>query len=177
MKSIKHLFVVVSLTVGLVTSVLAADAERGEIKAKIESVQTQLDQLVDQGGRYVYLQLAQKNGLDPFAVGVDSKGDILMLEVPQTEKDATFKDKILVLRETLQASAKKGVFEAAALFVQAQIPHKGVDVDGVAIEMEHKGGLSVIRFSPYEIDRENKSIDFKKPIDQIKPVVFFKHNN
>jgi hypothetical protein len=117
--------------------------------------------------------LAQKNAISPFAVGVDAKGAMIMLEVPKSEKEASLKDKLLVLRQTLQDSAKKNVFEAAAMFVQAQVPHNGINVDGVAIEMEHQDGISVLRFMPYDIDRANKKISFRDPVDQEKPVVFF----
>lgn len=145
-----------------------------DLKKKVMNIQEQLDDLVVQGGKYAYLQIAQKNGLSPFAVGVDKIGSVIMLEVPKSEEKATFKDKILKLREMLKLGADKGKFEAAALFVQAQVPFKGEKVDGVAIEMEHKKGLSVLRFSPYEVDRGNKKIQFKQPVDKIKPVVFFK---
>lgn len=150
------------------------ESSKDDIKVKIENVQAQLDELVDQGGKYAYLQLAQKNRMSPFAVGVDGKGDVIMMEVPKSEENASVSQKVLVLRDTLQKSAKKGVFEAAALFVQAEVPHLGKTVSGVAIEMEHKDGISALRFSPYEIDRANKKIAFKQPVDKVKPVVFFK---
>ncbi len=173
MNFIKHLLVITVLSVASFSQ--AEESNKADIQNKVKTVQAQLDELVDRGGKYAYLQLAQKNRLSPFAVAVDKKGDVIMLEVPKNEKDASVAQKVLVLRDTLQKSADKGVFEAAALFVQAEVPHLGRTVSGVAIEMEHKEGVSVLRFSQYEIDRANKKITFKQPVDKIKPVVFFKN--
>ncbi len=152
----------------------AAEISKAELKQQALKIQQQVDELVDRGGKYVYLQLAQKNSVSPFAVAVDEAGTTIMLEVPKTEEKASFSDKILALREMIHLGAKNANFVAGALFVQAQVPFMGKDVDGVAIEMEHKLGLSVLRFSPYEVNRENKEIKFKTPVDKQKPVVFFK---
>ncbi len=157
-------------------SVMADEAEKN-LKEEINKVQTQLDALVDRGGRYAYVQLAQKNGLSPFAVAVDEAQTIIMLEVPKSEEKATLSDKILKLREMLFLGAKNAKFVAGALFVQAKVPYQGDQVDGVAIEMEHKMGLSVLRFTPYDVDRDAQKISFKKPVDKIKPVVFFKQKD
>lgn len=152
----------------------AAEQTQEDMKQQVLKVQKELDTLVDQGGKYVYMQLAQKNRLSPFAVAVDELGTVIMLEVPSSEINATLSDKVLKLREMIYLGAQNARFVAGALFVQAQVPHLGKEVDGVAIEMEHEKGLSVLRFSPYEVNREDKKISFKKPVDKIKPVVFFK---
>lgn len=146
------------------------------LKAKLEEIQKQLDQLVNQGGKYAYVQLARKDGLSPFAVAVDEQGTTIMLEIPKEEKKANIRDKVLKLREMLVLGAQNAKFVAGALFVQAKVPHRGKEVDGVAIEMEHRSGLSVLRFSPYEINREKKDIKFKKAVDKKKPFVFFKES-
>ena len=160
---------------------MAKDVEQTDVaaakeafKAKLIKIQEQLDNLVDQGGKYVYLQLAQKNRLSPFAVGISDHDEVVMLEVPKSEAKANVADKVLALREMLKLGADTDKFVATALFVQAQVPFEGTTVDGVAIEMEHAGGLSVLRFSPYRIDRDNKKIAFLKPVDKEKPLVFFK---
>ncbi|WP_283789862.1 hypothetical protein QNI23_005060 [Bermanella sp. WJH001] len=152
----------------------AAEQTQEDMKQQVLKVQKELDELVEQGGKYAYLQLAQKNSLSPFAVAVDESGTTIMLEVPKKEEKASFSDKILKLREMIYLGGKNAKFVAGALFVQAQVPHMGKEVDGVAIEMEHKMGLSVLRFSPYEVNREDKKISFKRPVDKVKPVVFFK---
>lgn len=154
----------------------AAEQTQEDMKQQVLKVQKELDELVEQGGKYVYLQLAQKNSVSPFAVAVDEAGTTIMLEVPKKEEKATLSDKILKLREMIHLGGKNAKFVAGALFVQAQVPFMGKEVDGVAIEMEHKMGLSVLRFSPYEVKREDKKISFKKPVDKIKPVVFFKED-
>ncbi|EAT12000.1 hypothetical protein HF888_11485 [Bermanella marisrubri] len=165
------LAVLISLSASFV---VAEEKKDVDLKAKIDGVQQQLDELIDQGGKYAYIQIARKNGLSPFAIAVDKVGSTVLLEVPQSEKDATIKDKVLELRRLLKMTADSGTMKAGALFVQGQVPHKGKTVNGVAIELEHELGMSVLRFSPYEIDRENKKIQFKQPVDKIKPVVFFK---
>ncbi|MFY0642595.1 MAG: hypothetical protein JXR16_16200 [Bermanella sp.] len=166
----------VLLLSGFLAFNLQANAAEEEIdmKQQVLNVQKQLDEIVERGGKYAYLQLAQKNSLSPFAVALDEVGTAIMLEVPKSEEKATLSDKVLKLRETIVIGARNAKFVAAALFVQAQVPHLGKEVDGVAIEMEHKKGLSVLRFSPYEVNREAKKISFKKPVDKVKPVVFFK---
>lgn len=146
------------------------------LKAKLEDIQKELDQLVSQGGRYAYVQLAQKDGLSPFAVAVDEQGTTVMLEVPKKEKKATIRDKVLKLREMLVLGAKNAKFIAGALFVQAKVPHNGSEVNGLAVELEHKDGLSVLRFLPYEINRAEQDIKFKQAVDKQKPFVFFKES-
>jgi len=172
----------------LVTSILAisflfvcstVSAEQGQegksgLQKQVQAVQAQLDQLVESGGKYAYMQLARKESLSPFAVAVQTNGDTLMLEIPKQDRNLNVADKVLKLREMLKLAADNNRIHAGALFVQAQVPHLGEQVDGVAIEMEHKKGLSVLRFSPYEISREREEIKFKKPVDKIKPLVFFK---
>ncbi|MGR6873219.1 hypothetical protein ACU6U9_13125 [Pseudomonas sp. HK3] len=165
---------VLLLSTFFVFSLQASEEINEDMKQQVLKVQQELDQLVDQGGKYAYLQLAQKDGLSPFAVAIDEAGTTIMLEVPKSEDKATLSDKILKLREIIYLGGKNAKFVAGALFVQAQVPFMGKEVDGVAIEMEHKNGLSVLRFSPYEINREEKKISFKRPVDKIKPVVFFK---
>lgn len=170
-------FIHVLLLIGflaLSVQMQAAEATKENLNKVVDGVQNQLDQLVAQGGKYAYLQLAQKNRLSPFAVAVDEMGTTIMLEVPKSESEATLSDKILKLREMIALGAKNAKFVAGALFVQAQVPFMGKDVDGIAIEMEHKLGLSVLRFSPYEVNREEKKIRFKRAVDKEKPLVFFK---
>lgn len=169
------------LTVLLFTSFLsltfqveAAEKQKTDLKEKITSIQKQLDDLVYQGGNYAYLQLAQKNNMSPFAVGIEKNGRTLMLEIAKDQENLSVSDKVLKLREMLKLAADSNKIYAGALFVQAQVPHLGKQVNGVAIEMEHVEGLSVLRFSPFEINREEQKIDFKKPVDEFKPVVFFK---
>ncbi|WP_396587122.1 hypothetical protein [Bermanella sp. R86510] len=145
-----------------------------EIKGKLEDIQGQLDSLVERGGRFAYMQLAKKNGLSPFAVAIDDEQNIIMLEVNKKDQGAPVAHKVLKLREMLKLGADNRGFVAGAMFVQARVPHQGKDVDGVAVEMEHIAGLSVLRFSPYEIDRENQNVNFKQPVDKSKPLVFFK---
>ena len=152
----------------------AAEESKDDLAINIQAVQSQLDELIAQGGKYAYMQLAKKNGIKPFAAAIDNEGNKIMLEVTKADEAATFAQKILKLREMLKLGADKGDFQAAALFVQAKVPYMGADVDGIAIEMEHLKGLSTLRFSPYDIDRESKKINFKQPVDKIKPVVFFK---
>jgi hypothetical protein len=154
--------------------VQAAEQVKKDLKINIELVQKQLDDLISQGGRYAYMQLAKSNGIKPFAAAIDNEGNKIMLEVTKADEAATFSQKILKLREMLKLGADKGDFQAVALFVQAKVPFMGNEVDGIAIEMEHLKGLSTLRFSPYEIDRESEKINFKQPVDKIKPVVFFK---
>jgi len=158
---------------------LAVESQATDMKTQVKDVQKQINDLIDQGGKYVYLQIARNNGLSPFAVGRQTDGSIVMLEVPKTEEKATLQNKVLKLRQMLKLGADNDKFVAAALFVQAKVPHKGKEVDGVAIEMEHKSGISVLRFLPYEVDRSIQKINFKKPVDKIKPSVFFvkKANN
>ena len=144
-----------------------------DIKNQLTIIQDEINDLVDQGGKYAYIQLARKNGLSPFALGRESDGKVVMMEVPKSEEKASFNEKVYKLRQMLRLGADAGKFVSAALFVGAKVPHQGKDVDGVAIEMEHKTGMSVLRFSPYEIDRENKKIKFKTPVDKAKPAVFF----
>ena len=151
-----------------------AEAPAQDMKAKVQNVQSEVNDLVDQGGKYVYMQLARSGKVSPFAVGRQADGAVIMLEVPKSEEKASFEQKILKLRQMLKLGADSNKFVAGALFVQAQVPHQGKEVDGVAIEMEHKLGISVLRFSPYEVDRDNQKIRFEKPVDKIKPVVFFK---
>lgn len=172
----KFLSAIVFITFFAFSAQLLADAKvsKEDFKQQINQVQQELDELVEQGGKYVYMQLAQKSSVSPFAVAVDEVGTTIMLEVPRSEEKATLSDKVLKLREMIFLGAKNANFVAGALFVQAQVPHMGKQVDGVAIEMEHKQGLSVLRFSPYELNREEKDIKFKRPVDKIKPVVFFK---
>jgi hypothetical protein len=153
---------------------VAIEEGKKDLKQQVLKVQSELDELVNRGGKYVYLQLAKKNKFSPFAVAVDEAGTTIMLEVPKSEDKASLSDKVLKLREMIYLGAKNAKFVAGALFVQAQVPFMGKEVDGVAIEMEHKMGLSVLRFSPYEVRREDKKIKFKRPVDKEKPVVFFK---
>ncbi len=150
-----------------------ADATEEQIK-KAKIVNIQLDELTKQGAKYAYLQLAQKNRMSPFAVGVQENGAVVMLEVPKTETQATLADKVLTLRQMLKLAADGGKFVGGALFVQAKVPHQGIQVDGVAIELEHITGLSIIRFSPYSVDFKSQKIKFNEPVEQNKPVVFFK---
>lgn len=154
--------------------VQAEEKPQENLAINIEKVQTELDELIAQGGQYAYMQLAKKNGIKPFAAAIDNEGNKIMLEVMKADEAATFAQKILKLREMLKLGADKGDFQAAALFVQAKVPFKGKEVDGIAIEMEHLKGLSTLRFAPYEIDRTHQKINFKQPVDKIKPVVFFK---
>lgn len=142
-------------------------------KNKLEIIKQEINDLVDQGGKYAYIQLGRNNGIAPFAVGREVDGNIVVLEVPKTEEKATFSEKVYKLRQMLRMGAESGKFVSAALFVGAKVPHLGKEVDGIAIEMEHKLGMSVLRFTPYEVDRENQQIKFKKPVDKIKPSVFF----
>ncbi|NVK38136.1 MAG: hypothetical protein HWE18_09445 [Gammaproteobacteria bacterium] len=172
MKFISTVFLVAFLFASAQTN--AAEVSKEELKQQAIKIQQQVDELVDRGGKYVYLQLAQKNSVSPFAVAVDEAGTTIMLEVPKTEEKASFSDKILALREMIHLGAQNANFVAGALFVQAEVPFMGKDVDGVAIEMEHKLGLSVLRFSPYVVNQEEKEIKFKAPVDKEKPVVFFK---
>ncbi len=137
-------------------------------------INLQLDELTKQGGKYAYLQLSQKNRMSPFAVGVEANGAVIILEVPKRETKATLTDKVLKLREMLKLAADGGKFVAGALFVQAKVPHQGIQVDGVAIELEHIKGLSIVRFSPYDLDFKSQKIKFRTPVEKIKPVVFFK---
>ena len=145
-----------------------------EARQKAISVQKQLDDLVNVGGKYAYKQLTDSKYFAPFAVGVNAAKQVVVLRVPDSEIKASFSDKIAKLREILKETAKKNKITSAALFVQAQVPHQGVDVDGVAIEMEHRLGLSILRFSPYDIDLKSKKLQFRKPVDKLKPLVFFK---
>lgn len=153
-----------------------SEQKKAELEAKVVSVQKEMDQLVHTGGRYAYIQLSQKDGLSPFAVGIETNGNTLLLEIPKgkQKREITLADKIVKLREMLKLAADNNKITSGALFIQAQVPHLGKVVPGVAIELEHKLGMSYLRFSPYDIDRENKKIEFKKPVDQIKPLVFFK---
>ncbi|MEH6344083.1 MAG: hypothetical protein V7785_03270 [Bermanella sp.] len=157
-------------------SVERTEQEKTDLKGKVVTVQKEMDQLVHTGGRYAYVQLSRKNGLSPFAIGVETNGNTLILEIPKEnqKREVTLADKIVKLREMLKLAADNNKITSGALFIQAQVPHLGKMVPGVAIEMEHKLGMSFLRFSPYEIDRENQKIEFKKPSDQIKPLVFFK---
>ena len=150
-----------------------AEEKTADVRNQLEVIQKEINDLVDQGGKYVYLQLARKNTVSPFAIGREADGSMVMLEVPKSEEKASFNEKIYKLRELLTSGANANKFISAALFVRAQVPHKGQDVDGIAIEMEHKLGMSVLRFLPYEVDRENKKIKFDKPTDKKKPNVFF----
>jgi len=155
---------------------VAAKGERVDLKSKVKAVQEELDGLISQGGGYAYLQLSRKTGISPFAVAIQADKSVIMMEVPKSEKDATIADKVLKLREMLRVGADNEKFVAAALFVQAKVPHLGEEVDGLAIEMEHKEGLSILRFSPYEVNKEKKDINFQKPIDKVKPATFFVKN-
>ncbi len=179
MKIISSLLLTSLLTLPLMSVASDVDSEKvtaakKELRASIVKVQNQLDSLVDQGGKYVYLQLAKKNGLSPFAVGVGPNEEVYVLEVPKTEVKVSISDKVLKLRQMLKLGADNNKFIAAALFVQANVPFEGTNVNGVAIEMEHKGGISMLRFSPYRIERASKNIAFLSPVDEQKPVVFFK---
>lgn len=144
------------------------------IVAQLKAVQVQLDTMVDVGGEYAYKQLTMKNKFSPFAVGVNQDDQIIVLEIPKTETKASFTDKIIKLRQMLKLSATKNKITAGALFVQAEVPHQGTLMAGVAIEMEHEEGLSILRFSPYDIDLKTQKLKFRKPVDKVKPVVFFK---
>lgn len=152
----------------------ASGNESDDLKLQAKSLEQDVNTIVDHGGKYAYIQLARKNGLSPFAVGLDEQNNVVMLEVPKSEVKATFSMKVLKLREMLKLAADEKKFKAGALFVQAKVPYQGKDVNGVAIELEHNSGASILRFSPYEIDRANKDIKFKQPVDKTKPVVFFK---
>lgn len=153
-----------------------ADQKSGkeDLQKKIDLVQEQLDQIIDMGGKYAFAQLAKKKHLSPFAVASEKNGNTLMLEVPSTEAKATLGDKVIKLREMLKLAADNGRIHGGAVFVQAQVPHGGEKVDGVAIEIEHESGMSAIRFASYEIDEQSEKIKFKKSVSQIKPLVFFK---
>lgn len=149
------------------------ESNKDGVKNQLTIIQDEINDLVDQGGKYAYVQLARKNGMSPFAVGRQADGNVVILEIPKSEEKASFSEKVYTLRQMLRAAADAGRFVSAALFVHAQVPHQGKEVAGIAIEMEHKLGMSVLRFTPYEIDRDNKKIKFKKPVDKIKPSVFF----
>lgn len=171
----KYALIVILSVFAHVQFVCASDQSTDKsMQQGIAAVQKQLDELVVHGGKYAYLQLAKKDGLKPFAVAINKSGDTLMLEVTKADEEATFAQKIIKLRDMLKLGADKGEFDAVALFVQAKVPFQGKDVDGIAIEMEHLKGLSALRFSPYEIDRDKQKINFQQPVDKIKPVVFFK---
>lgn len=152
----------------------ASQGSTENLQSKVNAIQGQMDGLVKMGAKYAYAQLANKNRLSPFAVAAEKNGNTLMLEIPKKEVNATVAQKVIKLREMLKLAADNDRIYAGAVFVQAQVPHNGEQVDGIAMELEHESGLSAMRFSPYEIDRENKKINFKKPVNQIKPVVFFK---
>ncbi|MFT5594030.1 MAG: hypothetical protein ACI8SR_002417 [Oceanicoccus sp.] len=171
MKLLKSILIVLALFSAFTEA--EENEKKQDTKNELQVIQKEINDLVDQGGKYVYLQLARKNTLSPFAIGREENGNMIMLEVPKSEENASFSDKIYKLRELLKSGAEANKFISAALFVKAQVPHKGKEVDGIAIEMEHKRGMSVLRFLPYEVDRENKKINFDKPIDKVKPNVFF----
>lgn len=164
------------------TSVLAEEAPKktAEEAAKQQGreVQAHLDMLVKYGGEYAYKLVSATGGISPYGVLVLDNLDVVLLEATENQnKKFTFKEEVLELKRLIKESVQKGNVVAAAFFVGALVPVKGsTEQAGIAIELEHKLGLSVLRFVPYEYSIGQGDLKFLKPVDQEKPIVFFKKN-
>ncbi|MCP5334999.1 MAG: hypothetical protein H7A08_04815 [Oceanospirillaceae bacterium] len=163
--------------IALAGEVAATDVSKKDDEAKRQEIITQaeINRLVTYGGEYAYKLIKGTGGLSPFGVLVLDDGKVIVLEATTEQKKSfTFKDEILELRRLIKESVVKGNVSCAALFVSALVPVEGSkDQPGIAMEIEHKLGLSALRFVPYEYTIGDGELKLLKPVTKEKPVVFF----
>lgn len=153
-----------------------AQSERSKMQEAADEVENDINYVVRVGGEYAFQRLVKQGGMEPFGVGLNKEGTTVLFDVPKEKnKGASMADKVLELRSLLAGAAQSGNLDCAALFVDSRVPVRGEDriQPGLAIEMEHKSGMSILRFSPYELDSKKEDLEFQAPIDKVKPVAFF----
>lgn len=160
----------------LISLNVSADNNRDQdLHRDVAKVQSEMTSVFSQGGSYAVLQHKNKNKVSPFGVGLQKDGSTIVFDIPEIEKNKklSFRERILSIKQLIHEAAMSGKINAGAMFVSAIVPQGDKDVKGLAIEMEHKSGLSILRFAPYEI-MDNGQLQFQTATDQIKPIVFFK---
>ena len=97
--------------------------------------------------------LAKHGEFLPYGAALNAQGEVVSIAGYTGEEQPPSQDVIDLLRKSFIDGARKGQFDATALYYDVRIKtNQDETSDAVAIELDHKDGYSVVVFFPYQIE-------------------------
>jgi hypothetical protein len=111
--------------------------------------------------------LSKHRELYPFAIALTSNGQVISTTRSNADRRPRSGNAVAVLEKGLQQGAESGRYKATALVLDMMVvpPRRGVQQHAIAIQLDHRGGYSVIVFYPYDLG-ESGSLAIGAPFSE-----------
>lgn len=121
-----------------------------------EAAQQALDKLVNVCLELAERQLQQDGTFFPYAIGMDSDGEIelIMADAREIEKEPDVEGVVRACRSGV--AARSADLQAAAVILDVTVPE--INSDAVRVEMQHAEGTALTVYMPYTND--GRSVEF-----------------
>lgn len=144
------------ITALLVFLVLAQPLGYAQRPAK-KMPKDEVDALMNEVLPFAQKMLAEHGEFYPYGGAISSKGEFIHVGAHDGDEHPPSQRLIAILTESFQAQAKAGAYTATAIVFDVRVkpPSSEQKTDAIQINLDHRDGMSVECFLPYQIRGKN----------------------
>lgn len=141
-----------------------------------EEARKELQQLLDETLSLATEELYKKATFYPFLAGINMKGQVELVGIPESKERPAPRTAIKALRKAAQQLSRKKRFRAAALYVDfvAERKDTAIKQPGIRVELEHRFPDALSVFIPYFIHSDNRISLMTPQFMPVEPKLFTK---
>ena len=126
---------------------------QGQEQKEKKMPKDELEELMNSAIPFAQKMLKEHGEFFPYGEAIDSHGKIVAVGAHDGREQPPSTELIRLLTDGLRAGAKSGEYKATAIVYDVRIipPGSNEKSDAIAINLDHRDGLSIITFLPYKI--------------------------
>ena len=144
-----------------------------------QEARKELQQLLDDTLNLATAELYKKSTFYPFLAGINMKGQVELVGIPESSERPVPRTAIKALRKAAQQLARTKRFRAAALYVDfvAERKDTAIKQTGIRVELEHRFPDALSVFIPYFIHSDNRISLMTPQFMPVQPKFFSKNKH